>query len=497
MSTSGVPAFALPLRVLPPIKVGRGRARLLVERNVVAYRRGWIFLVSGFFEPLFYLLSIGLGLNHLVGHLPIDGRSIPYTDYVAPGLLASSAMNGAIFDATFGIFFKLKIAKTYDAVLATPLGVRDVAIGELSWSLIRGTAYSIAFLVVMAALGLIASWWAVLCLPAAMLVSFAFGGAGMFGTCYMRSWQDFDLVSLAIVPLFLFSGVFYPLSLYPGWLRIVVTLTPLYQGVALLRGLDSGVLGPVLLVHACYLGSARRGRPGRRVPPAGASAASVRDLPNGPPEQAGRARAVARGQSWHGPAHRRGSKGSRCWCAQSAPVAGLWSGWMSRPMGTIATTSAPPRAERDRGALGAGAGGVGVVEHQHSPAGHGADQAEAPPGGVKMPERLGTLRDHRCQRQPGLSHEGRGDEADERVLAAPGGRVARSWTAQARRAWRRRPRGSVRRGNGGGGPGTRRGASTGRLVAHRALDVTARPCSRLGARAAASPERTARSERSV
>jgi len=77
--------------------------------------------------------------------------------------------------------------------------------------------------------------------------------------------------------------------------------------------------------------------------------------------------------------------------------------------------------QRDRGALGAGAGCVGVVEHQHSPASHGADQAEAPPAGVKMPERLGTLRDHRCQRQPGLSHEGRGDEADERVLAAPGG----------------------------------------------------------------------------
>ena len=102
------------------------------------------------------------------------------------------------------------------------------------------------------ALGLVASWWAVLCLPAAMLVSFAFGGMGMFGTCYMRSWQDFDLISLAIVPLFLFSGVFYPLSLYPEWLRIVVTLTPLYQGVALLRGLDTGAIGPVLAVHACY-----------------------------------------------------------------------------------------------------------------------------------------------------------------------------------------------------------------------------------------------------
>ncbi len=139
-------------------------------------------------------------------------------------------MNGAIFDSTFGIFFKLKIAKTYDAVLATPLGVRDVAIGELTWSLIRGTLYSIAFLVVMAALGLVASFWAVLCLPAAMLVSFAFGGVGMFGTCYMRSWQDFDLISLAIVPLFLFSGVFYPLSLYPSWLRLVVTFTPFTRG---------------------------------------------------------------------------------------------------------------------------------------------------------------------------------------------------------------------------------------------------------------------------
>ncbi|MGO8724731.1 MAG: ABC transporter permease [Acidimicrobiales bacterium] len=254
MSTPGAVAPSLSLRVVPPLGPARGRARRLVARNVVAYRRGWIFLLSGFFEPLFYLLSIGLGLNHLVGHLNTAGRSIPYTDYVAPGLLASSAMNGAIFDSTFGIFFKLKIAKTYDAVLATPLGVRDVAIGELTWSMIRGTVYSFAFLAVMAALGLVASWWAVLCLPAAMLVSFAFGGMGMFGACYMRSWQDFDLISLAIVPLFLFSGVFYPLSLYPEWLRVVVTLTPLYQGVALLRGLDTGAVGPALVVQALYLG---------------------------------------------------------------------------------------------------------------------------------------------------------------------------------------------------------------------------------------------------
>jgi lipooligosaccharide transport system permease protein len=242
MTDHGAPALSLPLRVLPPVGIGRGRARHLVERNVIAYRRGWIFLVSGFFEPFFYLLSIGLGLNHLVGHLEIGGHSIAYTDYVAPGLLASSAMNGAVFDATFGIFFKLKIAKTYDAILATPLGPRDVAIGELSWSLIRGTVYSVAFLSVMAALGLVASWWAVLCLPAAMLVSFAFGGGRD-----VRQLLHARLAGLrpdlagdrAAVPVL--GSVLPALALSRSGCAIVVTVTPLYQGVALLRGLDTGV----------------------------------------------------------------------------------------------------------------------------------------------------------------------------------------------------------------------------------------------------------------
>ncbi len=259
MSSSGAPVFALPLRVLPPRRpwAGPGTPARRAQRHRLPARVD-LPRVGVLRAALLPAVDRARPEPSRRPPQPSVAVPIPYTDYVAPGLLASSAMNGAIFDATFGIFFKLKIAKTYDAVLATPLGVRDVAIGELAWSLIRGTVYSIAFLTVMAALGLIASWWAVLCLPAAMLVSFAFGGLGMFGTCYMRSWQDFDLVSLAIVPLFLFSGVFYPLSLYPGWLRIVITVTPLYQGVALLRGLDTGVLGPALLVHSCYLACSAR-----------------------------------------------------------------------------------------------------------------------------------------------------------------------------------------------------------------------------------------------
>ena len=252
-SSPGAPTRLSFLRITPGALLGSRRSRRVVERNMVVYRRGWILLVSGFFEPFFYLLSIGIGLNTLVGPLEINGVLVPFTAFVAPGLLASSAMNGAIFDSTFNIFFKLKIAKTYDAILSTPLGVGDIALGELSWALMRGALYSGAFLVVMAALGYVFSPWAILCWPGALLISYAFAGAGMAGTTFMRSWQDFDLVSLAIIPMFLFSATFYPITVYPGWLQAVVRCTPLYQGVALLRGLDLGMFGWSLAGHALYL----------------------------------------------------------------------------------------------------------------------------------------------------------------------------------------------------------------------------------------------------
>jgi len=251
------------LRLTPIGLLGRRRALRVLERNVFVYRRGWIFVVSGFFEPFFYLLSIGLGLNKLVGGVHVGGHVVGYGVFVAPGLLAASAMNGAVFDATFGIFFKLKIAKTYDAMLATPLGPRDVALGELLWALVRGALYSGGFLVVTAGLGYVVSPWVVLAYPGALFITFAFAGAGMAATSYMRSWQDFDMVSLIVLPLFLFSATFYPLSVYPGWLQLVVRLTPLYQGVTLMRGLDLGMFSWSLVGHVAYL--AAMGTVGLRV----------------------------------------------------------------------------------------------------------------------------------------------------------------------------------------------------------------------------------------
>jgi len=246
--------MSLIARVAPPIVFGGRRASLLIERNLMVYRRGWLVIVSGFFEPLFYLLSIGLGIGALVGAVPLgDGRMIPYTAFVAPALLASSAMNGAIYDSTFNVFFKLKYAKTYDAILATPVGVGDVALGEIGWALIRGALYAGTFLLVMLAMGLVLSPWAILAFPAALLIGFAFAGVGMAATSFMRTWNDFELIQLVILPLFLFSATFYPVTTYPEPIRLLIELTPLYHGVDLVRGLTTGALEPGMVVHVAYL----------------------------------------------------------------------------------------------------------------------------------------------------------------------------------------------------------------------------------------------------
>jgi lipooligosaccharide transport system permease protein len=253
MTATTVREAAGLLRVLPVPLRSRGSLHL-VERHARVYRHAWLILVSGLLEPLFYLLSIGVGLGQLVGHVTGPGGSpVSYTAFVAPALLASSSMNGALYDSTFNVFFRLKYAKLYDAALATPMRAGDVALGEITWALIRGGLYASAFIVIMLAMGLVHSAWAVLALPVALLIGFAFAAAGLAGTTYMRSWQDFEFVTLATLPMFLFSASFYPLSVYPGLVRVVVECTPLYQGVALLRGLTLGVIGPGMLLNALYL----------------------------------------------------------------------------------------------------------------------------------------------------------------------------------------------------------------------------------------------------
>lgn len=245
---------SLTARVAPPPMIaGRGAIRL-IERNFLVYKRIWMVIFSGFFEPLFYLFSIGVGIGELVGDVVgPGGRTVEYAAYVAPALLASAAMNGAVFESTFNIFFKLKYGKVYDAVLSTPMQPLDIAIGEIAWSLGRGAVYAAGFLVVAAVMGLLQSAWAVAAIPAAVLIGFAFAACGMAATTFMRSWQDFDLVTLVTVPLFLFSATFYPLSIYPAAFQIITRFSPLYHAVELIRALTLGAFDWSLAGHIAFL----------------------------------------------------------------------------------------------------------------------------------------------------------------------------------------------------------------------------------------------------
>jgi lipooligosaccharide transport system permease protein len=230
------------------------RATKLVHRNMLAYKHHWMAFVSGFFEPFFYLVAVGFGVGQFVGDVSFGGAELSYASFLAPGLLAASTLNGAVFDGFFGPFFKLNWMKTYDGIVTTPLSIPDLAVGEVLWALIRGTIYGLGFLIVMLLLGLIHSPWGLLALPAVMLSSGALSAGAMILTGLTKQISSIEKVmTLVVFPLFLFSGTFFPVSLYPGYLRPLVQATPLYHSATLLRSLTTGHVGIGTLWHVAYL----------------------------------------------------------------------------------------------------------------------------------------------------------------------------------------------------------------------------------------------------
>ncbi|MER7796714.1 ABC transporter permease [Microbacterium sp. NPDC096154] len=231
-----------------------GNPWAVVQRGLIAARSSsWVVVLSGFFEPVFYLASMGIGLGALVGDVQTSqGVEVSYAAFIAPALLAVSAMNGAIYDSTWNVFFKLNYGKLYEGMLSTSLGPLDVALGEILYALMRGLLYACGFLFIMQIAGLTLSWTAILALPAVLLIAFGFASLGMAVTSYMKTFQHMDWINFVMLPMFLFSATFYPITVYPGWVQQIVMALPLWHGVELVRGLTTGVLSADMLWHVLY-----------------------------------------------------------------------------------------------------------------------------------------------------------------------------------------------------------------------------------------------------
>ena len=229
-------------------------ARSVVARGLKATKSSsGIIVLSGFFEPVFFLLAMGLGLGSFIGDVELpDGTAVPYAAFIAPALLAVSAMNGAVYDSTWNVFFKMHFGKLYDAMLATSLGPLDVAFGEITYALLRGGVYAVGFLSVMQVMGLNLAWSAALAVPAVLLVAFGFASVGMAVTSYMKTFQQMDWINFVMLPMFLFSATFYPITVYPDWIQAVIKALPLWHAVELVRGLTLGVLDGSMLTHVAY-----------------------------------------------------------------------------------------------------------------------------------------------------------------------------------------------------------------------------------------------------
>jgi lipooligosaccharide transport system permease protein len=231
-----------------------GRSHVILERSLVALKSSnWFPVVSGFLEPLLYLFSFGYGVGTLIGDIQVsNGQVVSYAMFIAPGLLATSAMNGAIYDSTWNVYWKLHEGKIYHGMLATSLGPLDVALGEILTALLRGLAYAVGFMAVATPMGLIPSWWGVLAIPAAVLIAFGFASIGMAITSYFNSYQQVGLINISLLPIFLFSGSFYPLSVFPDWAQIIIKTLPLWHAIEMIRNLSLGIINFSLLGHVVY-----------------------------------------------------------------------------------------------------------------------------------------------------------------------------------------------------------------------------------------------------
>lgn len=236
-----------------------GNIRAVFARGLSAIRnnRGVLF-VSGFLEPILFLTSFGLGISPMISGIEAEQAgvgqdgTISYAAFIAPALLAVSAMNGAIFDSTWNVFFKLKITKLFRTMMATSLGPVDVALGEIGLALFRGAIYSVGFLAVLVGAGLVDGVSAVLMWVTALFIALGFAAVGMAVTSFFTRFQQMDWMMMVLMPMFLFSATLFPIDVYPAGVQALVQAMPLWHGVELMRDIAFRTGDAMTLVHIGY-----------------------------------------------------------------------------------------------------------------------------------------------------------------------------------------------------------------------------------------------------
>jgi len=216
------------------------------QRNATIYRRNWhLSLLPNFFEPFLYLLGMGVGLGYYIND-SVNGT--PYLAYIAPGLVASAAMNGATFESTYNVFVRMTFDRIYNAYLGAPARPADIILGELLWAVTRAMLYGVIFLLIVLGYNsfgytLVMSWHVIFAPLVIALIGVLFSAIGLFFTGLIRSIDYYSYYfTLFLTPLFLFSGIFYPVSRFP-YGETIAWFTPLYHGVRVMRSLMLGSFG--------------------------------------------------------------------------------------------------------------------------------------------------------------------------------------------------------------------------------------------------------------
>jgi len=231
-------------------------ARRVVQRNALVYKRVWRgSLFSSFVQPTLFLFALGMGVGAMVD---AAGAGLPagltYAEFLAPGLLAAAAMQSAAFESSYPVLGKMSWFRNYEAITATPMRVGDIVLGELAWIAIRLFTNVVAFVAVLSAFGIPRSPLVLLAVPVVILTGVAFAAAIVAYAGTLKDSNTFNVMfRFIITPLFLFSGVFFPIERLPHGLQRAASATPLYHGVELVRGLTLGMVPAAWAFHVAYL----------------------------------------------------------------------------------------------------------------------------------------------------------------------------------------------------------------------------------------------------